>query len=511
MKKLLVLTFILFFSTAIFGQENNKTEPFIIKGQIIDYNIFSDNNYKLPEKSGKNENLVKIAYSFQTDIILYDTTYLDDTGNFFYKTYKFVKPVNISITINQQYIGGIYAAPGFDLTLLTSRNATNTIKKITGKGSEVYRYNTILDSIEHSKQNNFSLWTLNEPDYLNYINRVAKFKDSVAHAIFDLRVSKDKTLDSIGRIMINENKFNKLLALLSFNKPIKEGIISFVENNFDKEVLENPSKDEYLLSTSFRNGIRNEYGSIVNFLIKYHNPKDSIPETMSLEYRLNKIDQVFTGEVRAYILYNMLNNSFRYFSSRESLNDFRNRFKPYLNSLTGTYKSAIDSKLSEQEASIYDNEERVALKEAKNAKTFIGKPAPLFTLINNTGQTYKLEDFKGKVVLLNLWSSWFDLCRDESKAFNKLYQKYKDDQRIAFVSIAVFDNIDEWKRVLKEDQLEGIQLIDKDRIVLTAYIEEHVPKFILIDKEGKVVNFMAPKPSKGDELEKLIIQELKKH
>jgi cytochrome oxidase Cu insertion factor (SCO1/SenC/PrrC family) len=46
---------------------------------------------------------------------------------------------------------------------------------------------------------------------------------------------------------------------------------------------------------------------------------------------------------------------------------------------------------------------------------------------------------------------------------------------------------------------------------LKAYIEEHVPKFILIDRQGNVVNFMAPKPSKGEELEKLIMQELKKH
>jgi peroxiredoxin len=176
--------------------------------------------------------------------------------------------------------------------------------------------------------------------------------------------------------------------------------------------------------------------------------------------------------------------------------------------LTGTYKKAIDSKFSEQEALIYDNEERVALKEANNAKAFIEKPAPLFELKSNTDQTYSLANFKGKVVLLNLWSSWCDLCREENKTFSKLIQKYKKDQRIAFVSIAVYDKLDAWQKILKEDQPEGIQLFDKDRVVLNAYIEEHVPKFILIDKEGNVVNFMAPKPSKGDELEKLIKKEL---
>jgi thiol-disulfide isomerase/thioredoxin len=507
MKKLIVLTFVLFFSIALFGQESKKIEPFIIKGQIIDYSIFT-NNYYVSNMSVKNDNFVSIAYSIQPGKTLCDTTYLDETGNFFYKTNQFVKPVNIYIAINKHYFGGIYAAPGFDITFVTSYNSTNTISKITGRGSETYRYSTILDSIERYKQNNFSIWNLNETDYLNYINKEAIFKDSIAHAIFDLSVSKDNTIDSIGRIMINENMFNKLLALLRFSKPVKEGLISFVENNFDKEVLENPSKDEYLLSSSFQIGIKSEYGSIVNFLIKYHNPKDSIPDIMSLEYRLNKVNQIFAGEVRAFILYNMLINSFWNYASLESLNDYRNRLKPYLASLTGTYKKAIDSKFSEQEALIYDNEERVALKEANNAKAFIEKPAPLFELKSNTDQTYSLANFKGKVVLLNLWSSWCDLCREENKTFSKLIQKYKKDQRIAFVSIAVYDKLDAWQKILKEDQPEGIQLFDKDRVVLNAYIEEHVPKFILIDKEGNVVNFMAPKPSKGDELEKLIKKEL---
>src|ERR1035437_7167796 len=377
MKKLIVLTFVLFFSIALFGQESKKIEPFIIKGQIIDYNILPFDNNPLDNK-GKNENLVKIAYSLQPGKILFDTTYLDDIGNFFYKTYKFVKPVDISITINKQYFGGLYAAPGFDLTLIASRNATNTISKITGKGSEFYFYSTILDSINHSKWNNSSYLNLNETDFLNFINREAKFKDSIFHTIFDMNVSKNYTFDSIGRIMLNENMFNKLEALLSYNKPIKEGIISFVENNFDKEVLNNPSKDEYLLSSSFRNGIKSEYGSILNYLIKYHNPKDTISYMTSFEDRLKEVNKTFTGEVRSYILYNMLIYSFRNYASIGGINDYKILLKPYLNSLTKTYKIAMDSIFSEKEAIIYDNEERVALKEANNAKAFIGKPAPLF-------------------------------------------------------------------------------------------------------------------------------------
>ena len=60
------------------------------------------------------------------------------------------------------------------------------------------------------------------------------------------------------------------------------------------------------------------------------------------------------------------------------------------------------------------------------------------------------------------------------------------------------------------DRPVGIQLFDADQAVYESYIDEHIPKFVVIDKQGNVVNFMAPKPSNGDELENLIKQEIEK-
>ena len=140
----------------------------------------------------------------------------------------------------------------------------------------------------------------------------------------------------------------------------------------------------------------------------------------------------------------------------------------------------------------------------------IDKPAPPFILKNISDKTYKLEDFKGKVVLLDLWSSWCDLCRVENTALRKLYRKYMNDKKIAFIGIGVLDAFDDWEHAVKKDRPAGIQLFDKDKAAYDSYIDEHIPKFVVIDKKGNVANFNAPKPSSGDDLKKLIESEIEK-
>ena len=142
--------------------------------------------------------------------------------------------------------------------------------------------------------------------------------------------------------------------------------------------------------------------------------------------------------------------------------------------------------------------------------TQVGKPAPGFVLESNLGKTYRLEDFKGKVVYLDLWASWCHPCRAETPAFKILYDKYKKNNQVAFISIAVKDAFKDWKIALAEDKPEWIQLIDKDEIVNKSYVAYSIPKFILIDKKGNIVNFDAPRPSSGMEIEELLNQEIAK-
>jgi len=141
MKKPIILTFFIFLSLNLFCQKNQNSIPFIIKGQIIEYNIFK---YKA-EKQAIYDRIISIIYSDQFNQTHFDTIKLDRNGKFFYKTYKFSNLQHINLYIPNQRILQIFAAPGFNLTFTAGISATNSFTKLTGKGSETYIYDSILN------------------------------------------------------------------------------------------------------------------------------------------------------------------------------------------------------------------------------------------------------------------------------------------------------------------------------------------------------------------------------
>ena len=53
--------------------------------------------------------------------------------------------------------------------------------------------------------------------------------------------------------------------------------------------------------------------------------------------------------------------------------------------------------------------------------------APDFTLPKLDGNSLTLSDFKGKVIILDFWTTWCPPCRREIPDFVELYEKYKDE------------------------------------------------------------------------------------
>ncbi len=143
-------------------------------------------------------------------------------------------------------------------------------------------------------------------------------------------------------------------------------------------------------------------------------------------------------------------------------------------------------------------------KSMKEEKSFFtenlakGSPSPKFTdYENHAGGNMSLDDLKGKYVYIDMWATWCGPCKREIP-FLKEVEKAYHGKNIAFVSISVDrkKDYDTWRKMVTEKELTGIQLYSKeDRTFGDAYKVNGIPRFILIDTEGNIIDANAPRPS----------------
>ena len=124
--------------------------------------------------------------------------------------------------------------------------------------------------------------------------------------------------------------------------------------------------------------------------------------------------------------------------------------------------------------------------------------APSFDFENHAGGKTTLESLKGKYVYIDLWATWCGPCRAEIP-FLKELEKGLHDKNIAFVSISTDSEKDheKWRTFVKEKELSGIQLYaDRANMdFIKAFNVNTIPRFILIDPTGNVVDADAARPS----------------
>ncbi|PCI03270.1 MAG: thioredoxin [Flavobacteriaceae bacterium] len=118
---------------------------------------------------------------------------------------------------------------------------------------------------------------------------------------------------------------------------------------------------------------------------------------------------------------------------------------------------------------------------------------------NNAGGTSSLDDFKGKFVYIDLWATWCGPCKKEIPFMKTLESKFHG-KNIEFLSISLDKKsaYKTWKKMIKEKEMGGVQLIaDKDFAsdFTMAYGVTSIPRFVLLDTEGRIIDADAARPS----------------
>lgn len=147
-------------------------------------------------------------------------------------------------------------------------------------------------------------------------------------------------------------------------------------------------------------------------------------------------------------------------------------------------------------------------KMAQVGKLLPGQPAPDLALRDANGATKKLSDFTGKIIYVDLWATWCGPCIQESPAFEALGKKYANEN-IVFLPISTDNTPKVWLSYLGAHKKELTQYYSQDKALKADWAIFYIPRFILIDKDFKIVDAYAPRPS-SDEISVLIDATLKK-
>lgn len=220
-------------------------------------------------------------------------------------------------------------------------------------------------------------------------------------------------------------------------------------------------------------------------------PIQSYP-SLSERYASGKTQLNPIPPIRDWYLTDQLNNALTYISVTE----VDSLYKDFLTICENeTYLSALEP--------VYQQ----ALKLAP------GQPAPDFELKDPDGKPVKLSDLKGKIVYIDFWGMGCGPCIYEfTNSKETFYQKYAQED-IVFVYISVDSNEEQWKKGIEKYKLDGINLIAKGwekNPVCQMYNVKGIPHYILIDKEGIIVNSKCNRPSimlregKNSDLEKTL-------
>lgn|GEM_PF-2389932 len=162
---------------------------------------------------------------------------------------------------------------------------------------------------------------------------------------------------------------------------------------------------------------------------------------------------------------------------------------------------AINPAYRKELETIYENSKKV----------LVNAQSPDFSYADVNNKQVSLKDFQGKYLYIDIWATWCKPCIAQIPSLRKVEHDY-EGKGISFVSISVDAMKDKpkWLAYVKEHQMTGIQLMadkDFDSDFIRKFNINSIPRFILIDPEGKIVDGNAKRPSDPElrkQLDKLL-------
>jgi peroxiredoxin len=122
-------------------------------------------------------------------------------------------------------------------------------------------------------------------------------------------------------------------------------------------------------------------------------------------------------------------------------------------------------------------------------KVEIAVKAPDFSLKDLEGNTVKLSDYSGKVVVLDFWATWCHACKEAAPVLESIYQKHKDDDFILLgITLDSGFGAEENVRTFVEKYEQTYRILWDDKKTSNAYGVLRIPTTYILDREHVIVD-----------------------
>ncbi|KAA5821449.1 TlpA family protein disulfide reductase [Algibacter amylolyticus] len=360
-------------------------------------------------------------------------------------------------------------APGFNLNITyDATNFDNTIA-ISGNGSKINNYFVAKRKAEMElAKKSAEIFVLDEASYKA---KMLEFKNTQKNILSNAKdlpsdfISKEKRSINYGYLSSLSN-FERAHQYFTKNNDFK------VSEDFlnDLDGMDFSNAEDFEFSSHYKGIVNDHYASKAREL----QTKDSIAYDLAF---LKTVSAVESEPIKNTLLFEFVNFNLTYSNDVDAL-----------------YNTFLKNSTNEK------NNTTVTEKYNKLTALKKGKPSPKFTNYeNHSGGKTSLEDLKGKYVYIDVWATWCGPCIQQIPHLQKIEKQYFG-KNIEFVSISIDKDRDyeKWKTMVVEKDLGGIQLF-ADSDWTSAFIQDYqiqgIPKFILVDPQGNIVDANAPRPS----------------